>query len=122
MSIVAPSPQGINSLFADQSRFGTTVTHREYDIQCPGLPLAVYREIAAHLRQIDQVETDLLPQDAKQFDYALSQIGWLRIRHPQALDAADQERLEQILAFYSQRFGEWVPRSDSEFASNSITS
>lgn len=96
------------------------MTHREYDIQCSGLSLAVYREIAAHLRQIDQVETHLLPQDAKHFDYALSQIGWLRIRHPQDLATADQERLEQILAFYAQRFGEWIPRSDSELISNSV--
>ena len=90
------------------------MTVREYDIQCPGLPLAVYREIAAHLRQIEHVETDLLPQEAKQFDYALSQIGWLRIRHPQDLQNTDQERLQEILSFYSQRFGEWVPRAESE--------
>ena len=90
------------------------MTVREYDIQCPGLPLAVYREIAAHLSQIEHVETDLLPQESQQFDYALSQIGWLRIRHPQDLQNPDQERLQEILAFYSQRFGEWVPRPASE--------
>jgi len=90
------------------------VTIKEYDIQCPGLPLAVYREIAAHLSQIEHVETDLLPQDSQQFDYALSQIGWLRIRHPQDLQSQDQQQLQKILAFYSQRFGKWVPRSNSE--------
>ena len=90
------------------------MSFKEYDIQCLGLPLAVYREIAAHLCQIEQVETDLLPQEAEQFDYSLSQIGWLRIRHPQELPSSDQERLNQILAFYAQRFGEWLPRSESE--------
>lgn len=96
------------------------VTHKEYDIKCPSLPLAVYREIEAHLHQVDQIETELLPQDAEQFDYSLSQIGWLRIRHPQDLSAADQERIEQILNFYAQRFGEWVPRADVESDSTSV--
>lgn len=86
---------------------------KEYDLQCPGLPLAVYREIAAHLEQLDQVETDLLPQDAQQFDYGLSQVGWLRIRHPQGLSPADLSQLDQILAFYAQRFGAWVYRSEA---------
>ncbi len=92
------------------------MSFQEYDIRCPGLPLAVYREIAAHLCQIDQVSTELLPQDAKHFDYAHSQVGWLRIRQPTEWDRADQERLQQILSHYSQRFGQWVNRSDLEAA------
>jgi len=95
------------------------VTHQEYDIQCPGLPLAVYREIAAHLLQVDQVETALLPQEAEHFDYSLSQIGWLRIRHPQDLPATDQEQIEKILNFYAQRFGKWVSRTEAEAAPSS---
>ncbi|WP_299490709.1 hypothetical protein [Acaryochloris sp. IP29b_bin.137] len=90
------------------------MTYKEYDIQCPTLPLAVYREIAAHLQQVNQVETELLPQEAEHFDYSLSQIGWLRIRHPQDLSPTDQERIDQILAFYAQRFGDWIPRTDAE--------
>jgi hypothetical protein len=90
------------------------VTLQKYDIQCPGLPLAVYREIAAHLRQIEQVETDLLPQTAPHFDYSLSQVGGLRVRHPQDLPARDRDQLDQILAFYAQRFGPWVTRTESE--------
>lgn len=88
------------------------MTYKEYDIQCPTLPLAVYREIAAHLQQVDRVETELLPQEAEQFDYSLSQIGWLRIRYPQDLLPADQERIDKILNFYAQRFGDWIPRPD----------
>jgi hypothetical protein len=90
------------------------VTLQEYDIQCPGLPLAVYREIAAHLRQIELVETDLLPQTAQHFDYSLSQVGWLRIRHPQELPSRDRDQLDQILAFYAERFGQWVRRTETE--------
>ncbi|NJK29002.1 MAG: hypothetical protein HC940_02050 [Acaryochloris sp. SU_5_25] len=90
------------------------MTFQEYDVQCPGLPLAVYREIAAHLRQIEQVETELLPQTAPHFDYALSQVGWLRVRHPQDLPARDRDQLDQILAFYAERFGKWVTRPEAE--------
>jgi len=38
----------------------------------PGLPLAVYREVAAHLQQVEGVETGLLPQTAQRFDYTQS--------------------------------------------------
>ena len=38
-----------------------------YQIQCPGLPLAVYREAAAHLRQVEGVETGLIPQQSQRF-------------------------------------------------------
>jgi len=38
-------------------------------VQFPGLPLMVYREIAAHLRQVEGVETGLYPSQAEQFDY-----------------------------------------------------
>lgn len=90
---------------------------QEFDLRCPGLPLAVYREIASHLSQIDHVTTELLPQDAQQFDYALSQVGWLRIRHPRDLATADQERLQQILDHYGHRFGKWMNRAEFKAAS-----
>ncbi|MGR3276452.1 hypothetical protein ACSYAD_15195 [Acaryochloris marina NIES-2412] len=95
------------------------MTHKEYDIQCPGLPLAIYREIAAHLLQVDGVETELLSQEAKHFDYSLSQIGWLRLRHPQDLPGTDQAQIDQILGFYAQRYGDWIARSDAESTSSS---
>lgn len=49
----------------------------------PPLPLAMYRELAAHLRQINLVETQLCPQDAPLFDYADSQIGAIAIKFPE---------------------------------------
>lgn len=54
-------------------------------IQCPGLPLAVYREIAAHLRQVDGVETGLIPQSSSTFDYRESQVGGLWLQYPPTL-------------------------------------
>jgi hypothetical protein len=83
------------------------VTLQQYDIQYSELPLAVYCEIAAHLGQIEGVETELLPQETQEFDYMQSQVGGLRICHPETLDRADQEQLKKILDFYAERFGSW---------------
>lgn len=90
------------------------VTLQQYDIQYPELPLAVYREIAAHLGQIEGIATALLPQEAKEFDYMHSQVGWLRISHSADLAAVDQEQLIKILDFYAERFGQWRRRTGDE--------
>ena len=76
-------------------------------IHCPGLPLAVYREVAAHLCQVDGVVVELLPQQSQQFDYRLSQVDSLRIKHAPDLDAAWHQQVQQILAYYSDRYGAW---------------
>lgn len=78
----------------------------EYRICCPGLPLAVYREVAAHLRQVSGVEVDLLPQTATQFNYYDSQVGGLKIFYTLA-DQVAQQRVEQILTYYGDRYGDW---------------
>lgn len=79
----------------------------EYRFHSPHLPLAVYREVAAHLRQIDGVNTGLLPQTAKEFNYLQSQVGGVWIRYP--ADAADtcQPQIEAILTYYGDRYGQW---------------
>ena len=53
----------------------------EYRLRCPYLPLAVYQEVAAHLRQVNGVEVQLLRQPTQDFDYRESQIGGIQIRH-----------------------------------------
>jgi hypothetical protein len=72
----------------------------------PKMPLAVYREVAAHLRQVG-VEVELLPQVADYFDYELSQAGGLQITGADDLDPMSQTRLREILQYYCDRFGEW---------------
>ncbi len=72
----------------------------------PKMPLAVYREVAAHLRQVG-VEVELLPQAADYFDYELSQVGGLQITGADKLDTRSQTRLHEILQYYCQQFGEW---------------
>jgi hypothetical protein len=72
----------------------------------PKMPLAVYREVAAHLRQVG-VEVEFLPQLANYFDYELSQVGGLQITGVDELDTLSQNRLREILQYYCKQFGEW---------------
>lgn len=76
----------------------------KYEIQFPGLPLAVYREIAAHLRQVTGVETGLYPTQSKQFDYNQSQVCSLWIQYAQTAGLESRERVDQILAYYQNRY------------------
>ncbi|MGE5658405.1 MAG: hypothetical protein ACM37W_17510 [Actinomycetota bacterium] len=78
-----------------------------YQIRCPKLPLAVYREVAAHLRQVEGVQIGLIPQQSQQFDYSQSQVGGLWIEYPQGTALESRERVDRILAYYSDRYGAW---------------
>lgn len=77
-------------------------------IRFPGLPLAVYREIAAHLRQVEGVDTGLVPQPSGQsFDYNQSQVGGLWIQYVEDADSLSRQQVKQILDYYSQRYCPW---------------
>jgi hypothetical protein len=71
------------------------------------MPLSVYREVAAHLRQVSGVEVVLLPQTATQFNYTLSQVGGLQIQSNPSASAVDEARVIEILNYYGDRFGPW---------------
>lgn len=80
----------------------------QYQIRSPGLPLAVYLEVAAHLQQVQGVETGLIPHTQEQrFDYTQSQVAGLWISYTAATQSADRERIDQILAYYQNRYGAW---------------
>ena len=79
----------------------------EYRLHSPHLPLAVYREVAAHLRQIDGVKAGLLPQNSKEFDYLQSQVGGIWIRYSEEAPKACQTQVEVILTYYGDRYGQW---------------
>lgn len=79
----------------------------EYRLHSPYLPLAVYREVAAHLRQIDGVTTGLLPQTSQTFDYLQSQVGGLWIRYSAAAAEICHPQVEAILTYYGDRYGNW---------------
>ncbi|BAY45739.1 hypothetical protein SAMD00079811_33460 [Scytonema sp. HK-05] len=73
-------------------------------IEFAGLPLAVYREIAAHLRQLEGVEVNLIPQTSQQFDYNQSQIAGLWISYTPECGAQSRQRVQQILTYYRSRY------------------
>ena len=67
-------------------------------IEFPNLPLAVYREISAHLRQVEGVDVDLIPQTSSDFDYDQSQIAGLSIS---CQPNTNEEQVKQILDYYN---------------------
>ena len=79
-----------------------TVTHIQEKISYPCLPLAIYRELAAHLRQVEGVTIELFSQQSQRFDYTQSQIDHLEMGYPSTLPPSDKQRLEDILNYYAQ--------------------
>ncbi|MEH1857758.1 MAG: hypothetical protein V7L21_07135 [Nostoc sp.] len=73
-------------------------------VEFAGLPLAVYREIAAHLCQVEGVEVDLIPQSSQQFDYNQSQIAGLSVSWTANSSLENRQRVNQILAYYQNRY------------------
>lgn len=69
------------------------------------LPLAVYREIAAHLGSVEAIEVKLIPQISQEFDYNQSQIGGLWIDYQSNSDLQTRQWVRQILAYYQHRYG-----------------
>ncbi|MBK1988826.1 hypothetical protein A0J48_014985 [Sphaerospermopsis aphanizomenoides BCCUSP55] len=73
-------------------------------IEFTNLPLAVYREIASHLRQVEGVDVDLIPQTSSDFDYNQSQIAYLSVSWQ---PNTNEERIQQILAYYQNCYGSY---------------
>ena len=85
---------------------------------CPQLPLAVYREVAAHLRQVAGVESGLISRPLKKagassdkqtisFDYKESQIQALWIEHSASLGDREKRQIQEILDYYAARYSPW---------------
>ncbi|MDY6940043.1 MAG: hypothetical protein SWY16_20610 [Cyanobacteriota bacterium] len=89
------------------SNLATGTSGERQFLRCRTLPLAVYREVAAHLRQVGGVRAGLVPQSSPEFDYALSQIGSLWIEYADDTDAAARDRVDRILTYYGDRYGAW---------------
>ncbi len=74
-------------------------------IQSPHIPLAVYRELAAHLQQIEGVTVASLEvAKDRPFDYTESQLGGLAVNGIDRLAAHDLARLQVILSYYIDRY------------------
>ncbi|MEM6613726.1 MAG: hypothetical protein AAF652_16000 [Cyanobacteria bacterium P01_C01_bin.72] len=85
-------------------------------LTCPQLPLAVYREVAAHLRQVVGVNTTLIMRSLEhdpdeKFDYYQSQVAALEITYSENFAAADEPRVSEILDYYAQRYAPWSIKS-----------
>ena len=78
---------------------------------CPQLPLAVYREVVAHLRQLEGVNAGLIVKPFKDsqesFDYFASQISALWLEYPQDKSAETQSKVRAILNYYGNRYRAW---------------
>jgi hypothetical protein len=62
----------------------------------PPIPLAMYKELAAHLGQISSVSVELQWQNAKNFDYSASQIAAINLSYSQE----DVDLVRKILDCY----------------------
>jgi hypothetical protein len=85
----------------------TTQTVQLRQLSCPTLPLAVYREVVAHLQQVDGISAGLTAQSTPEFDYDRSQVGHLWLQYPENADATTRQQVDRILAYYGDRYGAW---------------
>ncbi len=76
-------------------------------IKIPSLPLAVYREIAAHLRQLDGIEVEILPQSSSEFSYFQSQVEGLQLTYSSTFSSEEKQYYQDILDYYEQQYGSW---------------
>lgn len=76
-------------------------------IVCEFLPLAVYREIAAHLQLVPQLEVMLLPAQPDRFVYRGGPVGGMRLVYPLQWETMARQQMEAILQYYSDRHGPW---------------
>ncbi|MDB9312785.1 hypothetical protein PN462_06705 [Spirulina sp. CS-785/01] len=84
-----------------------TVSKPTIQLCYPDLPLMVYREIAAHLQQVESVTVKLLPQSSQEFSYQHSQIEGLEVTGDRDINPHYPQQVEQICEFYAQKYGRW---------------
>ncbi len=78
----------------------------QYEICFPSLSLALYREIAAHLSQVEGVKTNLLPTSSPEFNYSCSQVERLQIQYSTAANLESmRKQVEEILQYYQTIYG-----------------
>lgn len=88
--------------------FQLTSIQEPVRIACPNLSLTKYREIAAHLQQVDGIKVDLISQTSSHFDYNQSQIEALLLSYTEDFQFKDKERVEEILNYYAEIHGDWL--------------
>ena len=84
------------------------ITLKQRKITSPRLPLAVYREIESHLRQIKGVKVSLIPQTSVNFDYLQSQVGGIFIEYETDISPDEEQKINQIIAYYDNKYSPFV--------------
>ena len=84
----------------------------QQQLTSPRLPLAVYREVVAHLRQVEGVDARLIMgstqhNPAEKFDYYQSQVAALQIDFSGDIAEFSKQRVSAILEYYAQRYYPW---------------
>ncbi len=73
----------------------------------PEIALAMYRELASHIEQIENVTTELVWQESTGFSYLGSQIGGMWLTCNQKMSAQSEILIKNILNHY----GAWIAES-----------
>jgi hypothetical protein len=71
------------------------------------MPLAVYREVAAHLRQIEGITVAFLTPIDREFSYTESQVGGLEITLADRCTDRDRIWVDRLLEYYADRYHHW---------------
>lgn len=100
-------------------QLASTEQQEQQRLTCSRLPLAVYREVAAHLRQVKGVDTKLIMRSVEhdpteKFDYYQSQVAAIEISYGDKLLVKDQEIVKDILDYYAQRYSPWEELNGDE--------
>ncbi|MEO0836940.1 MAG: hypothetical protein AAFY16_13410 [Cyanobacteria bacterium J06642_3] len=86
--------------------------NKPQQLTCPRLPIAVYREVAAHLRQVQGVNASVILRSVEhdptaKFDYYQSQASALQIDCDSDLTEQEQQQVNNILDYYAQVYTPW---------------
>jgi len=73
---------------------------RQKIIYYPEIALAMYRELAAHIEQVQGMTVELFSQESKDFSYLGSQIGGMWLTYPPKITNEDQILVNKILNHY----------------------
>ena len=97
----------------------STTQNQTQQLTCPQLPLAVYREVAAHLGQVEEVAASLIirpieHEPGAKFDYYQSQVAAIQISYDQKITDRDKQRVEEILEYYAGRYNPWESVIDKQ--------
>jgi hypothetical protein len=79
----------------------------KFTISNDQMPLAVYREVAAHLQQIEGIAVAFLDPTERVFSYTESQLGGLEIIGADRLKDPDRIWIDRLLSYYADRYNPW---------------